>query len=184
MCIKFQWWQIRIKKKFLIFDLKVWDKRAWSDGDVEPVGVFAGHRDGVTHVDSRQDERYLLSNSKDQTIKVWDLRKFSNMSGVVSWKKCWNYFDVDTTIVLYCFVSVYRKLHVRAFRVNTGTIDGSLHHLDYVNLLPEIRLLWHYVDIVFCIHWFERISHRKALDGGIFIRDAPEAKLLVSHRLL
>ncbi|CAZ65482.1 DDB1- and CUL4-associated factor 11 homolog [Caenorhabditis elegans] len=68
--------------------VKVWDKRAWSDGDVEPVGVFAGHRDGVTHVDSRQDERYLLSNSKDQTIKVWDLRKFSNMSGV---SQHWDY---------------------------------------------------------------------------------------------
>lgn len=46
--------------------------------------MFAGHRDGVTYVDSRQDERYLLSNSKDQTIKVWDLRKFSNHVGIVS----------------------------------------------------------------------------------------------------
>uniref|UniRef100_A0A1I7UZV9 DDB1- and CUL4-associated factor 11 homolog n=1 Tax=Caenorhabditis tropicalis TaxID=1561998 RepID=A0A1I7UZV9_9PELO len=68
--------------------VKVWDKRAWSDGDVEPVGVFAGHRDGVTYVDSRHDERYLLSNSKDQTIKVWDLRKFSNRSGV---SQQWDY---------------------------------------------------------------------------------------------
>ncbi|CAI2310496.1 unnamed protein product [Caenorhabditis sp. 36 PRJEB53466] len=76
--------------------VKVWDKRAWSDGDVEPVGVFAGHRDGVTFVDSRQDEKYLLSNSKDQTIKVWDLRKFSNNVGVEATRSCvqsqrWDY---------------------------------------------------------------------------------------------
>lgn len=76
--------------------VKVWDKRAWSDGDVIPVGVFAGHRDGVTYVDSRQDERYLLSNSKDQTIKVWDLRKFSERDGVEATRACvqsqkWDY---------------------------------------------------------------------------------------------
>ncbi|UMM12585.1 hypothetical protein L5515_001290 [Caenorhabditis briggsae] len=76
--------------------VKVWDKRAWSDGDVIPVGVFAGHRDGVTYVDSRQDERYLLSNSKDQTIKVWDLRKFSCQGGVEATRACvqsqhWDY---------------------------------------------------------------------------------------------
>lgn len=76
--------------------VKVWDKRAWSDGDVIPVGVFAGHRDGVTYVDSRQDERYLLSNSKDQTIKVWDLRKFSSRDGVEATRACvqsqhWDY---------------------------------------------------------------------------------------------
>lgn len=43
----------------------------------EAVGQLLGHLDGVTYIDSRNDGRYLLSNSKDQSIKLWDLRLFS-----------------------------------------------------------------------------------------------------------
>lgn len=39
--------------------------------------MFVGHLDGVTYVDSKRDARYLISNSKDQTIKLWDLRVFA-----------------------------------------------------------------------------------------------------------
>ncbi|MFH4974063.1 hypothetical protein AB6A40_000772 [Gnathostoma spinigerum] len=55
---------------------KVWDCR---DLGIEsrPAGVFAGHRDGITFIDNK-DDRYILTNSKDQTIKVWDIRKFSS----------------------------------------------------------------------------------------------------------
>ena len=30
---------------------------------------------GLTHIDPKGDGVYLLSNSKDQTAKVWDVRK-------------------------------------------------------------------------------------------------------------
>lgn len=39
------------------------------------VGIFAGHTEGLTYVDSKGDGRYLLSNGKDQTMKLWDTRK-------------------------------------------------------------------------------------------------------------
>lgn len=39
-----------------------------------PVGVFRGHLDGITYIDPRNDGHYLLTNSKDQSIKIWDLR--------------------------------------------------------------------------------------------------------------
>ncbi|VDK44030.1 unnamed protein product, partial [Gongylonema pulchrum] len=39
---------------------------------------FAGHRDGITYIDGHGDDRYILTNSKDQTIKLWDLRKMSS----------------------------------------------------------------------------------------------------------
>lgn len=42
------------------------------------VGVFAGHTEGLTYVDSKGDGRYLLSNGKDQTMKLWDTRKMSS----------------------------------------------------------------------------------------------------------
>lgn len=44
------------------------------------VGIFSGHLDGITYIDSKNDARYLISNSKDQTIKLWDMRKFSSSS--------------------------------------------------------------------------------------------------------
>ena len=35
---------------------------------------FAGHSLGVNHLDSKRDGRFFISSSKDQTIKLWDLR--------------------------------------------------------------------------------------------------------------
>lgn len=66
--------------------LKLWDLRCYqsannsnhpnSQGQVrsKPVSVFYGHLDGITYIDPRNDGRYLLSNSRDQSIKIWDLR--------------------------------------------------------------------------------------------------------------
>jgi WD40 repeat protein len=44
-------------------------------GDGREAGVFLGHTEGLTYVDSKGDGRYVLSNAKDQTAKLWDLRK-------------------------------------------------------------------------------------------------------------
>uniref|UniRef100_A0A0R3RW85 WD_REPEATS_REGION domain-containing protein n=1 Tax=Elaeophora elaphi TaxID=1147741 RepID=A0A0R3RW85_9BILA len=58
---------------------KVWDIRLVGSTRL-PVGVFAGHRDGITYIDSHGNDRYILTNSKDQSIKIWDLRRFSSSS--------------------------------------------------------------------------------------------------------
>ena len=39
-----------------------------------PSGSLAGHLEGITHISSRGDGRYFISNSKDQSIKLWDIR--------------------------------------------------------------------------------------------------------------
>lgn len=62
--------------------LKVWDRRQLVDRRPKPVGVFAGHYDGITFIDPRGDNRHLISNSKDQTIKLWDMRSFSRKGSV------------------------------------------------------------------------------------------------------
>ena len=41
-----------------------------------------GHLEGITFLDSRGDGHYFISNGKDQTIKLWDIRK---MSSNTSW---------------------------------------------------------------------------------------------------
>ncbi|PMD57470.1 WD40 repeat-like protein [Hyaloscypha bicolor E] len=52
--------------------LKVWDTR--SLGDSRAAGAFVGHIEGLTYIDSKGDGRYILSNGKDQSMKLWDLR--------------------------------------------------------------------------------------------------------------
>ncbi|CAI7618915.1 unnamed protein product [Penicillium manginii] len=53
--------------------LRVWDRRSMADG--REAGAFMGHTEGLTYVDSKGDGRYIISNGKDQTMKLWDLRK-------------------------------------------------------------------------------------------------------------
>jgi len=57
----------------LCLHYQVWDKRTVGSNS-RPAGMFVGHTDGMTHLDPKGDGRYLISNCKDQTIKLWDLR--------------------------------------------------------------------------------------------------------------
>uniref|UniRef100_A0A2M4BHY1 Putative wd-repeat protein n=1 Tax=Anopheles marajoara TaxID=58244 RepID=A0A2M4BHY1_9DIPT len=57
--------------------IKLWDRRCMDDANLEGVGKLIGHCDGITFIDSRNDGRYIISNSKDQSIKLWDLRQMS-----------------------------------------------------------------------------------------------------------
>lgn len=49
------------------------------------VGIFAGHTEGLTYVESKGDGRYLLSNGKDQTMKLWDTRKMLSSEQTAGW---------------------------------------------------------------------------------------------------
>lgn len=53
--------------------IKVWDRRSMSAR--RESGVLIGHTEGITFVDSKGDGRYVVSNGKDQTMKLWDIRK-------------------------------------------------------------------------------------------------------------
>lgn len=57
--------------------IRVWDRRCLNENDPEASGMLLGHIDGITYIDSKNDGRYLLSNSKDQSLKLWDMRSFS-----------------------------------------------------------------------------------------------------------
>ncbi|CAH1779719.1 unnamed protein product [Owenia fusiformis] len=62
--------------------VKVWDRRTLNEESPNPVGTLAGHSDGITFIASKGDARYLASNSKDQSIKLWDIRKFSSQEAI------------------------------------------------------------------------------------------------------
>ncbi|XP_017753181.1 PREDICTED: DDB1- and CUL4-associated factor 11 isoform X2 [Eufriesea mexicana] len=109
---------------------KVWDRRTWNESDPHPVGVLAGHMDGITYIDPRGDGRYLITNSKDQTIKLWDVRAFSDQKGEQNTRKAvanqnWDYrwqrvpkrlhkpknmLEGDTSIMTYRGHSVLQTL--------------------------------------------------------------------------
>lgn len=52
--------------------IKVWDTRSMGDG--REGAAFVGHTQGITYIDSKGDGRYILSNGKDQSMKLWDIR--------------------------------------------------------------------------------------------------------------
>lgn len=59
--------------------VKLWDLRCSTGYDyhrtAKASSVFLGHFDGVTYIDPRNDGHYVLTNAKDQSIKIWDLRQ-------------------------------------------------------------------------------------------------------------
>ncbi len=52
----------------------VWDKRVLRDKG-KPIGALVGHQEGLTCVSAKGDSRYVITNGKDQLLKLWDLRK-------------------------------------------------------------------------------------------------------------
>lgn len=62
--------------------VKIWDRRSLRESKPKPVGTFAGHIEGITYIDPKMDGRHIISNSKDQSIKLWDLRRFSNQTQI------------------------------------------------------------------------------------------------------
>ncbi|XP_029724812.1 DDB1- and CUL4-associated factor 11 [Aedes albopictus] len=101
--------------------IRVWDQRCLNEANPESAGALIGHFDGITYIDSRNDGRYIISNSKDQSIKLWDLRVFSpadaeskikNQVGFGHWDYRWDDvprkfynpvkpIDGDTSVMTY-----------------------------------------------------------------------------------
>ncbi|XP_055387076.1 DDB1- and CUL4-associated factor 11 isoform X2 [Condylostylus longicornis] len=77
--------------------IKLWDKRCFTSGKPDlSVGLFVGHLDGITYIDPANDNRHFLTNSKDQSIKLWDIRRTSprEKESVVKVINSWDYrFD-------------------------------------------------------------------------------------------
>lgn len=57
--------------------IQVWDRRCFGTRE-QAAGILIGHLEGITYIDTRGDGRYLISNGKDQAIKLWDIRKMSS----------------------------------------------------------------------------------------------------------
>ncbi|CAF1031419.1 unnamed protein product [Rotaria sordida] len=149
--------------------VSIWDRRALNESQPKPVGIFAGHTNGITFVHSRMDTRYLISNSKDQSIKLWDMRHFANESVIDKIRTKsnssdygWDYrydgyrpqpqsYDIpgDPSIRTYRGHSVRYTL-IRCYfspsfttgqkYIITGSSDGCIHIYDILTGTIELRL--------------------------------------------
>ncbi|XP_015127239.1 DDB1- and CUL4-associated factor 11 isoform X2 [Diachasma alloeum] len=101
---------------------KVWDRRTLNEANPHPVGILAGHTDGITYVDPRGDGRYLITNSKDQTIKLWDVRVFSSAEAVDNTRRAvanqnWDYR--------------WQRVPKKFYTANKGKLEGDTSVMTY-----------------------------------------------------
>ncbi|RRT79724.1 hypothetical protein B296_00015041 [Ensete ventricosum] len=76
------------------YNFQVWDRRCFAESG-KPAGFLEGHLEGITFIDSRGDGHYFISNSKDQTTKLWDIRRMSSttksyVTGAIAAKLAWH----------------------------------------------------------------------------------------------
>ncbi|CAN0890215.1 LEC14B protein [Linum grandiflorum] len=134
---------------------KVWDRRCFI-AKGKPAGVLMGHIEGITDLDSRGDGRYLISNGKDQTIKLWDIRKMApnatSSLGIRNYEWDYRWMDYpppardlkhpcDLSVATYKGHSVLRTL-IRCYfsptystgqkYIYTGSHDSSVYIYDVV----------------------------------------------------
>ncbi|XWS76468.1 hypothetical protein CRYUN_Cryun01aG0178900 [Craigia yunnanensis] len=154
---------------------KVWDRRCFVAKD-KPAGVLMGHLEGITFLDSRGDGRYFISNGKDQTIKLWDIRKMSSNTSCNSefrnyeWDYRWMDYppqardfkhQYDQSVATYKGHSVLRTL-IRCYfspeystgqkYIYTGSHDSCVYIYDVVTG-AQVAVLKHHTSPVRDCSW-------------------------------
>ncbi|WCJ23644.1 DDB1- and CUL4-associated factor 11 [Euphorbia peplus] len=154
---------------------KVWDRRCFNSRE-QATGVLAGHLEGITFIDSRGDGRYLISNGKDQSIKLWDIRKMSSNVACPAilrdpeWDYRWMEYPShakslkhpqDMSLATYKGHSVLKTL-IRCYfspeystgqkYIYSGSSDGSVYIYDLVSGSQVSKLDYH-GDVVRDCSW-------------------------------
>ena len=133
----------------------MWDRRTLVESAARPVGILAGHVDGLTYVDSRGDGRHLITNSKDQSIKLWDMRKFSGSDAQESTYQVvrnhnWDYRWQNVPWRCEAFFFFH-------FSILTPTIYHSFGVLEDYFELPDLGTEFFLSYSIFCwgnLKWF------------------------------
>lgn len=119
---------------------QAWDTRTTS-ANALPVGMFAGHRDGITCLDSRGDDRYVVSNSKDQTIKLWDIRMFASEKAV----------KVSCTGTESILQACNFRKHAKQCRTPTGTTAWSDHRSNTSDERQMVTIVFDKITTAQCL---------------------------------
>lgn len=160
----------------------VFDRRTDS-----PSGVLEGHTEGITCVDENpSNSNFLVSNSKDQSARLWDLRKLGPAS---SWRKRnrWDYRNGahgcnqgehpnDVSLMKYkghaTLITLIRcgfspRLSGSRF-IYVGSADGMIRIYDVLTGDVVSRLIGHHSIVREC-SWSPRFSEltSASYDGQI-----------------
>ncbi|XP_058076528.1 LEC14B protein-like isoform X2 [Magnolia sinica] len=152
---------------------KVWDRRCLNDSR-RAAGVLTGHLEGITFLDSRGDGRYFISNGKDQTTKLWDIRRMScnEYMSVKQRTSNWDYqwmdypaserhrkHPSDQSLATYRGHSVLRTL-IRCYfspeystgqkYIYTGSNNGNIYIYDVVTGAQVAKLDYHDLTVRDC----------------------------------
>ncbi|KAI8566135.1 hypothetical protein RHMOL_Rhmol02G0016000 [Rhododendron molle] len=190
---------------------KVWDRRCFVTKG-QAAGVLTGHLEGITCIDSRGDGRYFISNGKDQSIKLWDIRKMSTKVTCPyprlrnDWDYRWMDYPPrarnrkhpnDQSLATYKGHSVLRTL-IRCYfspaystgqkYIYTGSSDSSVYIYDVVTGAQVARLEYHDDPVRDCSwHPFFPTLVSSSWDGVIAewefsVRDKPQVPLKPQSR--
>ncbi|KAH7577474.1 hypothetical protein JRO89_XS01G0255800 [Xanthoceras sorbifolium] len=110
----------------------VWDRRCLTARG-KPAGVLMGHLEGITFLDSRGDGRYLISNGKDQAIKLWDIRKMSPNDSCTGQKYIYT-GSHDSCVYIYDLVS---GAQVAALKHHNSPVRDCSWHPNYPMLVSS-----------------------------------------------
>jgi WD40 repeat protein len=59
-----------------------------------------GHTEGITYVSAKGDGRYVISNGKDQALRLWDLRKMRTNAEHEAVER--NHYGIPNFNYMYC----------------------------------------------------------------------------------
>ncbi|KAK9076140.1 hypothetical protein SSX86_004473 [Deinandra increscens subsp. villosa] len=170
---------------------KVWDRRCLGTRG-KASGVLAGHLEGITFIDSNGDGKYLISNGKDQAIKLWDIRKMSsNARGLPKFRDSeWDYrwmeypshlrqhkHPNDQSVATYTGHSVLRTL-IRCYfspsystgqkYIYTGSSDAHIYIYDLLTGSQVAKLKFHDQIVRDCSwHPFNPMLVSSSWDGAV-----------------
>jgi WD repeat-containing protein 23 len=142
-------------------NIRLWDSRLEC---TKPVAFFSGHLDGITSIDSKSDGRVFFSNSKDQSLKQWDVRKPTTSENKPKVDMHWDYR--------------YQQCPNR-FKKRPDHLDGSIFTF-YGHRVLQTQVRCH----VSPEQTGQRFVFSGSQDGSIFIFDSftgETAKVLKGH---
>lgn len=151
---------------------KVLDRRCLITKE-QAAGVLTGHLEGITFIDSRGDGRYFITNGKDQTTKLWDIRKMSSAAKcprpvISDWDYRWMAYPShakhlshpnDQSLATYrghsvlctlirCYFSPAHNTGQRY--IYTGSYDNCVYIYDLVTGAQVARLDCHQMTVRDC----------------------------------
>eukprot|EP01080_Neovahlkampfia_damariscottae_P011497 gene11497-4661_t len=158
--------------------IRVWDKRCinesgkiigtgsesglGSESSNSSIGYFLGHTAGITCLSVSKNGWNFISNSKDQTLKLWDFRKMTSDKSKL--KSCLNNFQWDYRYQ-ECPMKFSRNTNSNDISVNTYVGHRILQTLIRCDFSPSLT-----TD--------ENFIYTGSQDGSIYIYDKLTGRII------